>query len=91
MFFKIKFQTPLSPSNVEMQRRSSCRGNQVKIPGVMHEVGKESVQYIQELLFETFCIEQLIQIQVKQLRRTTLNRYYVDFLKILMNFHLRPL
>ena len=46
----------------------------------MHEVGKESVQYIQELLFETFCIEQLIQIQVKQLRRTTLNRYYVDFL-----------
>ena len=30
-------------------------------------------------------------IQVRDLRRTALNRYYVDFLRILMNFHLRPL
>lgn len=30
---------------VEMQRRSSLKGNQVEIPRVMHEVGKESVQY----------------------------------------------
>ena len=27
-----------------MQRGSSRRGNQVKIPGAMHEVGKKSVQ-----------------------------------------------
>ena len=29
-----------------MQRRSSHWGNQVEIPGVIHEVGKDSVQYI---------------------------------------------
>ena len=29
----------------KMQRRSSRRGNQVETPGVMHEVGTESVQY----------------------------------------------
>lgn len=55
----------------------------------MHEVGKESVQYRGPVIWNF--LNRIVNLSSSETtKKDRLNGLYVDFLKILMNFQLRP-
>ena len=55
----------------------------------MHEVGKESVQYRGPVIWNF--LNRIVNLSSSETtKKDRLNGVYVDFLKILMNFQLRP-